>query len=61
MGRNNRNNTPLALVIRIINAIILTIGYCVVIKGLLNGTLIYDLMYYANMIIQGLIILTTGT
>ena len=61
MGRNNRNNTPLALVIKAINTIILIIGYCVVINGLLNGTLITDSMYYANMIIQCLTILTTGT
>lgn len=61
MGRNNRNNTPLALVIRIINAIILTIGYCVVIKEFLSGTLTTDLMYYANMIIQCLTILIRGT
>lgn len=61
MGRNNRRDTFVALVIKAINTIILIIGYCVVIKGLLSGTLITDLMYYANMMIQCLTILTTGT
>lgn len=61
MGRNNRRDTFVALVIKAINTIILIIGYCVVIKGLLSGTLITDLMYYANIIIQCLTILTTGT
>ena len=51
----------MALVIKAINTIILIIGYCVVIKGLLSGTLTTDLMYYANMMIQCLTILTTGT
>ncbi len=49
------------LVIRIINAIILITGYCVVIKGLLNGTLIDDLMYYAGTLINCLTIITHGT
>lgn len=51
----------MALVIKAINTIILIIGYCVVIKGLLSGTLIMDLMYYANMIIQCLTTIPTGT
>jgi len=61
MGRNNRRDTFVALVIKAINTIILIIGYCVVIKGLLGGTLTTDLMYYANMIIQCLTILIQGT
>ena len=61
MGRNNRCDTFVALVIKAINTIILIIGYCVVIKGLLSGTLMTDLMYYANMIIQCLTMLTKGT
>ncbi len=61
MGRNKRNTSPLAMVIRIVNAIILIIGYCVVIKGLSNGTLIKDLLYYCSTLYDCVTIIIQGT
>lgn len=61
MGRNNRNNTLLALVMRFINTIVLIIGYCVIIKELLSGTLTSTLIYYANMIVTSLTTIIQGT
>ena len=61
MGRNKRVPSPLAMVIRIVNAIITVIGYCVVIKGFCNGSLIIDLIYYLNGVIELFNIITKGT
>lgn len=37
------------------------IGYCVILKGLCNGTLITDLIYYCGAIKDIIITMTTGT
>lgn len=49
------------MVIRIVNAIITIIGYCVVIKGFCNGSLIFDLTYYLNAVTELITMITKGT
>lgn len=51
----------MAMVARAVNAIITAIGYCVVIKGFLNGSLINDIMYYLRGIEELLAMITTIT
>lgn len=61
MARNNKHYKLLELVRRFIKTIAEIIGYCVIIKGLCNGSLIIDLIYYFGVIKDILITMTTGT
>ncbi len=61
MGRNNKHNTLVALVIHKINTIVLIIGYCVIIDSISSGTLIADFMYYINKVIKLFMVLVEGT
>lgn len=61
MGRNNKHNTLVALVMHKINTIVLIIGYCVIIDSISSGTLIADFMYYINKVIKLFMVLVEGT
>lgn len=61
MGRNNKYNTLVALVMHKINTIVLIIGYCVIIDSISSGTLMADFMYYINKVIKLFMVLVEGT